>query len=126
MTEMGHPTYPLTPEGVTAVMRSLDLESWELADLLRARGVKGVIGNECACVLAVLLHLMLPDAEAIKVGRDDVYITGLTPPDEFGFTWPVVLSVDTPPGFADLVEEFDAGLHPDLVLALPVFEEDAA
>lgn len=107
-------TFPLTPDGVTAALRTLDVESWEIADRLKAAGIKGWPMNECACALAVHLKAVLPDAATVYVEADSVRIDGYLR-DEYGFDWPVFLSNNLPDGAIDFVQEFDKGEYPDLI-----------
>ncbi len=107
-------TYPLSPEGVAEALRTLDLESWEIAEKLKALGVKGVQMDECRCALAVYIATLLPDASSVHVEVDQVRINGSLR-DEFGFDFPVVLSRDMPGGAQDFIAEFDDGKHPELI-----------
>lgn len=105
--------YPLTVEGLSAACRSLDLESWEIADIARAKGIKGTPGNECRCLLAALFMALIPGASLVYVEAEFVRVEGYMR-DEFGFDWPVVLTAQLPDGAQDLIQEFDRGEHPDL------------
>lgn len=124
MTDL--PTYPLTVDGVTAACRYLDLESWEIAEIATDAGVEGVPGNECACILAVLFGLLIPDAEEVFVEAWSVRVKG-TIRDDIGFDVPAVVSCDLPPGCTDLIADFDALRYPALIAKpITVEEVDAA
>ena len=111
MTDL--PTYPLTVEGVTAAVRSLDYDSWEIAQRLEDAGVKGIPGNECACPIARHLQLLLPGAE-VFVEAEVVRVSG-TERGAFGFDLPLTASVTLPDGAQDFVQEFDRGEYPELI-----------
>jgi len=112
MTDL--PTYPLTVDGITAVVRTLDHESWELAERLSSAGVKGIPGNECACPIARHLQLLLPPGAEVFVEAEIVRVNG-TERDSSGCDLPVTVSVSLPDGAQDLVQEFDRGEWPELI-----------
>jgi hypothetical protein len=111
-------TFPLTPDGVTAALRTLDVESWEIADRLKALGIKGVIGNECACALAAYIRKLIPQAGTVIVEAESIRIDGYLR-DEWGFDEPIFLPGALPDGAIDFVQEFDKGEYPDLIEETP-------
>lgn len=116
-------TFKLTPEGVTEAMRTLDLESWEIAEKLRELGVKGVEGNECACPIAVYLTKVLPGIDEVFVESEVARIT-FTQQDEYGFEWPgVTISAGLPDGAQDFIPAFDMGEYPDLIASVDLAPE---
>lgn len=112
MTDL--PRFDLSPEGVTAALRTLDVESWEIAEKLTAAGVKGTPMNECQCALAVYIGCLIPTAANVYVEAENVRVEGCMT-DEFGFDWPVVLTTPLPDGAQDFITEFDKGEYPDLI-----------
>lgn len=107
-------TYDLSPEGVTEALRTLDADSWEIADLLRTAGVKGTPMHECRCALAVHIRQLIPAAQHVYVEAENVRVEGdMT--DEFGFDWPVVLTSPLPDGAQDFIGDFDRGAYPELI-----------
>jgi hypothetical protein len=112
-------TYDLSPEGITAALRTLDAESWEISEKLRAAGVKGTRSNECLCALAVHIGQLIPAATKVYVEVEQVRVEG-DMRDEYGFDWPVVLTSRLPDGAQDFIGDFDRGAYPYLD------EEDAA
>lgn len=111
------PTYPLTTEGVTEALADLDKGgSEDVAIRLAELGIRGVRGNECGCVLAVYLLAVITDAESVIVSGDSVYITGTVYEDINGFQqpWDVRLHATLPDSVSALVEDFDAGVFPEL------------
>lgn len=108
-------TFALTPDGVTAALRTLDVESWEIAEKLKAAGIKGKPMDECRCALAAYIHTLIPTAHTIYVEAEHLRVEGRIG-DEFGFDpWPVALSVAMPDGAQDFVQDFDRGEYPDLI-----------
>lgn len=108
-------TYPLTPDGVTAALRTLDVESWEIADKLWSAGIKGTPMDECRCALAAYLYRLIPDAERVHVEAEDVRVIGWIP-GQFGLDGvPFSQSFPLPDGAQDFVQEFDKSVYPDLI-----------
>lgn len=113
MTDL--PTYPLTVEGIRRAVAWLDAaDSFDLGYRLKDAGVKGVIGNECFCPIAVRLRQLLPDALQVFVEAETVRVEGYDR-DAFGFDLPVVVSVTLPDAAQDLVQEVDRGEWPELI-----------
>jgi len=109
------PTFPLTPDGVTEALRTLDVESWEIAEKLDAAGIKGVPQDECRCALAAYIHRLIPAAEVVYVESEHARVEGRTG-DECGFDpYTVALSALLPDGAQDFVQEFDKGEYPNLI-----------
>jgi hypothetical protein len=109
------PTYPLTVEGIRKAVASLDAaDSYDLAARFKDAGVKGVVGSECNCPIAVRLRQLIPGASQVFVEAETVRVEG-SEHDTFGFDMPVVVSVTLPDGAQDFIQEFDRGEHPELI-----------
>jgi hypothetical protein len=107
-------TFDLSPEGVTAALRTLDAESWEIAEKLRAAGVKGTPMDECKCVLAVYIASLMPEGTEVHVEAEHIWMEGWTRTVD-GFDERASFSRRLPDGAQDLVQEFDKGEYPDLI-----------
>jgi hypothetical protein len=107
-------TYPLSKEGVGAALRTLDVESWEIAEKLRAAGVKGTPMDPCRCVLAMYIASLLPCGTEVSVEAEYVSFEGWTRTVD-GFDERASFSRRLPDGAQDLVQEFDKGEYPDLI-----------
>ena len=115
MTTPEQPTFPLTPDGVTAALRTLDVESWEIAEKLEAAGIKGTPMDECRCALAAYLYRLIPEAERVHVEAEDVRVIGWIP-GEFGLDGDRISRLfELPPGAQDFVQDFDKGRYPNLI-----------
>lgn len=120
------PTFPLTVKGVRRAVGWLDAaDSYDLAARLEDARVKGVIGNECACVLARALERLLPGVDNVFVEAETVRVS-FVERDSWGFDMPVTLSVQLPDGAQDLVQEFDRGEHPELIEEVKTDADPAA
>jgi hypothetical protein len=108
------PTFPLTAEGIRDALRTLDAQPWELAKQLGAAGVKGVIGNECACPIARRIAQLVPGADVVFVEAETVRVGGYDR-DTFGFDLPVTYSAQLPDGVQDFIQEFDLSEWPELI-----------
>lgn len=108
-------SYDLSPEGVTAALRTLDAESWEIAEKLTAAGVKGTPMNECKCALAVYIGLLIPDAEAVHVEAEWVRVEGWQRGEHGLDGEPYAQTLRLPGGAQDFVQDFDARHYPELI-----------
>lgn len=112
------PTYPLTTEGVTEALADLDKGgSEDVAIRLTELGITGVQDAECACPLAQYLLRAVPGLREAIVGGDSVYLTGVVHEDMNGFQqpWDVRFHVSLPDSLGAFVEDFDAGVYPELI-----------
>lgn len=108
-------TFALTPDGVTAALRTLDVESWEIADKLRAAGIKGTPMDECRCALAAYIHRLIPVVDKVYVEAEHVGVEGWIA-GEYGMDGELYRqSFRMPDGAQDFVQEFDKGEYPDLI-----------
>jgi hypothetical protein len=109
------PTFQLTVEGVRAALRTLDVESEEIAEKLAAAGIKGTPMDECSCALAAYLRLAVPEADRVQVEAEDVRVEGWTV-GVYGLDGePFRQSFRLPDGAQDFVVEFDKGEYPNLI-----------
>lgn len=107
--------FPFTREGIRKAVACLDaFDSYDLAGRFKDEGVKGVIGNECGCPVAVRIRQLLPGASQVFVEAEAVRVEGYER-DSFGFDLAVVLSVTLPDAAQDLIQEFDRGEWPELI-----------
>lgn len=108
-------TFDLSPEGVAEALRTLDAESWEIAEQMQAAGVKGTPMNECKCALAVYIGLLIPAAEAVHVEAEWVRIEGWQR-GAHGFDGePFAQTLRLPDGAQDFIQDFDRARFPDLI-----------
>lgn len=112
------PTYPLTPEGVTAALNALPVGSEDIAMRFTELGIKGQRDNDCACPVAAYLLRVVSDAEYVQVGGEAAYIKGIvreTVAAGFIQSFDARLSVNFSDAVSAFVEDFDAGMYPDLI-----------
>jgi hypothetical protein len=112
-------TFPLTVAGVRAALRTLDFESEEIAEKLKAAGIKGTPMDECSCALAAYVRLAVPDADWVQVEAEYVRVEGRTV-GVYGLDGePFRESFRLPDGAQDFIEAFDRGEYPDLIEETP-------
>lgn len=108
-------SYDLSPEGVTEALRTLDAGSWEIAEKLRAAGVKGRPMDECRCALAVYIGLLIPEAETVHVEAEWVRVEGWQRAAHGLDGEPFSQTLRLPGGAQDFVQDFDARDYPELI-----------
>jgi hypothetical protein len=113
-------TYSLSEEGVTAALADLDKGgSEDVAIRLQELGVKGErSGNDTSCPLANYLKCVIADVEYALVGREAAYVKGVLRGDlgeGFIQSWDVRFNVGLPDSVSTFIEDFDAGIYPELI-----------
>ena len=95
---------------VTAALTGLGLDSDQVADALRAKGIKGRRGSECLCPIAIYLGRTVRDIHEVEVQEGELFVQfdGSDGGTESVF-------VPTPDAIALFVRHFDRGVYLDLV-----------
>ena len=112
------PTYPLTAEGVEQALAELDKGgSEDVAIRLQELGITGLRDSDCACPIANYLLRVLPGLDEATASGDSAYLKGTEYEDLHGFQqpWDVRFHVTFPDAVSAFVEDFDAGIYPELI-----------
>ena len=120
--------YPLTEEGVRRALADLDKGgSEDVAIRLAELGFKGQRDNDCGCPVANYLGAVVADVEYVMVGGESAHLTGIVREElDGGFlqSWDVRFHATLPDSVSAFVEDFDAGVFPELIEAPQTVEED--